>query len=121
MPIKELFVKAIKSIAYKKGIILSDSGIVLYNILCDHRSLSEKNNWKLKTGEYYIKLSYERIMEIIKHARATVAKLLKELEDAGLIRRIRRGQGKCNLIIVNIPADPKEVPTKKSEFEEKAI
>lgn len=121
MPIKELFVKAIKSITYKKGIILSDSGIVLYNILCDHRSLSEKNNWKLKTGEYYIKLSYERIMEIIKHARATVAKLLKELEDAGLIRRIRRGQGKCNLIIVNIPADPKEVPTKKSEFEEKAI
>lgn len=69
MPIKELFVKAIKSIAYKKEIILSDSGIVLYNILCDHRSLSEKNNWKLKTGEYYIKLSYERIMEIIKHAR----------------------------------------------------
>lgn len=38
-----------------------------------------------------------------------------------MIRRIRRGQGKCNLIIVNIPADPKEVPTKKSEFEEKAI
>ena len=39
MPIKELFVKAIKSIAYKKEIILSDSGIVLYNILCDHLSL----------------------------------------------------------------------------------
>lgn len=121
MSVKELFVKAIKSIAYKKGIVLSDSGIVLYNILCDHRSLSVKNNWKLKTGEYYVKLSYERIMEIVKHARATVAKLLKELEDAGLIRRIRRGQGKCNLIIVNIPADPEEPPSKRSEFEKKAF
>ena len=51
-----------------------------------------------------IKVRTDTIAEDLGVSRQTVQKHLNVLETMGLIRRIRRGQGKCNIIVLNLKA-----------------
>ena len=72
----------------------------LYGLMLDRMSLSVKNGWLDKQGRVYIIFTVREIMEALCCADNKATKLMRELENCGLIERRRRGLGKANLIYV---------------------
>ncbi len=80
---------------------ISAEAKVLYGILLDRMSLSQKNGWLDDTDRVYIIFTTQDIMDAIDCADQKATKLLSELEQkTGLIERKRQGLGKPNLIYV---------------------
>ena len=74
---------------------------VLYGCMMDRQGLSQKNGWHDELGRTYIYFTIEDICEELRVSRKKAVAMLSELEDkAGLIRRVRQGQGKPNRIYV---------------------
>lgn len=84
---------------------LSQGAMLLYGILLDRRSLSERNDWKDKSGDVFVYCTLETIQVMLKCAHQKAAKLLTELEQAGLIRRKIQGLGRpAKIYVVDISA-----------------
>ena len=80
---------------------ISAEAKVLYGILLDRMSLSQKNGWFDDADRVYIIFTMDEIMRAIGCAVQKAAKLLCELDEkSGLIERKRQGLGKPNLIYV---------------------
>lgn len=79
---------------------LSTDAKTLYGILLDRMSLSAKNNWLDKQGRVFIIYTVQEVQDSLGCADKKATKLLRELENFGLIERRRRGLGKPNLIYV---------------------
>lgn len=80
---------------------ISAEAKILYGILLDRISLSQKNGWLDKENRVYIIFTVDEIKEAIGCAEQKAVKLMAELENkAGLIERKRQGLGKPNLIFV---------------------
>lgn len=80
---------------------ISAEAKVLYGILLDRMSLSQRNGWLDDADRVYIIFTTQDIMDAIDCADQKATKLLSELEQkAGLIERKRQGLGKPNLIYV---------------------
>lgn len=73
---------------------------MLYGLMLDRLSLSKKNDWHDKARRLYIIYALEQIMEDLACSKPTAEKALDELENAGLIKRVRRGRTLTNLIYV---------------------
>ena len=98
----------IKDEQFKK---LSDSSKILYSLLLNRTSLSAKNGWVDDNGNIYIIYTIEQIMEDLCCAAEKATKVMKELKDIGLIKSIRRGLGKPNLLyVMNFATDLKYNP-----------
>lgn len=67
---------------------LSDSAKLLYGLMLDRMALSVKNGWLDEQNRVYIKYSFSGIMEDLNCAREKASKLLKELEEIGLIWKV---------------------------------
>lgn len=93
---------------------ISAEAKILYGILLDRMTLSQKNGWLDEQNRVYIIFTLEEVMEAIGCADNKATKLLSELDSkAGLIERKRQGLGKPNLIfiknfIVDRPVDNSE-------------
>ena len=79
---------------------LSTDARTLYGILLDRMSLSAKNNWLDEQGRVYIIYTVREVQESLCCAEHKAVKLFRELEQADLIERKRRGLGRPNLIYV---------------------
>ena len=79
---------------------LSSDAKTLYGILLDRMSLSVKNGWLDKQGRVFIIFTIEDVKRALCCADNKATKLLRELEEFGLIERKRRGQGKPSLVYV---------------------
>ena len=89
---------------------------ILYGILLDRMSLSQRNGWLDELGRVYIIFTVEEIMEALGCQNQKVSKLMCELEKkCGLIERKRQGLGKPNLIYVKNFIDNLESQIKKCE------
>ena len=86
---------------------LSTDAKTLYGILLDRMSLSVKNGWLDGQGRVYIIFPVQEVMDALGCADNKATKLFRELENAGLVERKRRGLGKPNLIYVKNFADPR--------------
>ena len=83
---------------------LSTDARTLYGILLDRMSLSAKNGWLDEQGRVYIIYTVREVQESLCCAEHKAVKLFRELEQADLIERKRRGLGKPSLIYVkNFP------------------
>lgn len=78
---------------------LSDSAKLLYGLMLDRMSLSVRNGWFDEKERVYIKYSFSAIMEDLNCAKEKASKLMKELEDIGLIWRVSQ-IGRANVIYV---------------------
>ena len=89
---------------------LSTDAKTLYGILLDRMSLSVKNEWFDKQGRVFIIFTIEDVKRTLRCADNKVTRLLRELENFGLIERKRRGQGKpCLVYVKNFSSEsPKE-------------
>ena len=79
---------------------LSTDAKILYGILLDRMSLSAKNGWRDEQGRVFIIFTVENVKRALCCADNKAIKLLRELEDFGLIERKRRGLGKPSLVYV---------------------
>lgn len=79
---------------------ISTEGKVLYGLLLDRVSLSMENGWIDDEGRVYIIFTLTTIRQAMNCAEKSAIKYLTELEEFGLIERIRQGFGKPALIYV---------------------
>lgn len=86
---------------------LSTDGKVLYGHLLDRVSLSRENGWIDENGHVYIIFTLASIQKAMSCSDKTATKYLTELEEFGLIERVRRGQGKPTIIYVKNFSDSK--------------
>ena len=80
--------------------LLSTDAKTLYGILLDRMSLSARNGWLDKAGRVFIIYTVQEVQDSLGCADKKATKLLRELEEYGLIERKRRGLGKPDLIYV---------------------
>ena len=79
---------------------LSTDARTLYGILLDRMSLSAKNGWLDEQGRVYIIYTVREVQESLCCAEHKAVKLFRELEQADLLERKRRGLGRPSLIFV---------------------
>ena len=70
---------------------LSTDAKTLYGILLDRMSLSARNGWLDKAGRVFIIYTVQEVQDSLGCADKKATKLLRELEEYGLIERKRRG------------------------------
>ena len=63
---------------------------ILYCLLLDRMQLSQKNGWKDKAGQTYIIYTQNEIMKDLSCSSRSVTRMLKDLEEAGMIARKRQ-------------------------------
>ena len=86
--------------------LLSTDAKTLYGILLDRMSLSAKNGWLDEQNRVFIIFTIEDVKRSLCCADNKATKLLRELEEFGLIERKRRGLGRPSLVYVkNFSAD----------------
>jgi len=79
---------------------LSNDSKLLYSLFLQRTSLSRKNGWKDEEGRVYIIYQITEIMDELNCWREKATKLMKELKEIGLIKTIRQGLTKPNIIYV---------------------
>ena len=87
----------IKDVKFKK---MSDSVKIAYSLMLNRTSLSAKNGWLDEHGRVYIIYTIEEIMSDLNCGKEKAVKVMKDLREIGLIKTIRRGLTKPNLIYV---------------------
>lgn len=73
---------------------------LLYALMLDRVTLSVKNGWVDSKGRVYISFPLAEIEDKLHVASQKASRLLKALEKAGLIERVRQGLGKPDRIYV---------------------
>lgn len=99
---------------YKK---LSSDAKFLYTLMLDRHQLSVQNNWKDKDGNTYIIFTINSIKEIMGCGKTKAIKLLNELRNPliGLIKTVRQGLNKPNLIYVKNIIPTKTISENKED------
>ena len=100
---------------YLRKLVFSDVSTdakVLYGLLLDQMSLSIENRWIDGNNRVYIIYTVQRVCAYLGCKKDKALKLLAELDvetGIGLIERVKRGQGKSDIIYVKnfeVAADP---------------
>ena len=91
---------------------ISTEGTVLYGLLLDRVSLSRDNGWIDDEGRVYIIFTLTSIREAMNCSEKSAIKYLSELEEFGLIERIKQGLGKPALIYVKNFLDQQNLQVK---------
>lgn len=100
---------------------LSVGAMVLYALLLDRQSLSERNGWRDAQGRTFVYFTQEAVAEVLDCGQRKAASMLRELEAAGLIARKRMGQGHPTRIYVaagdgpSAPEAPPSEPAQKAD------
>ena len=77
---------------------VSTDAKMLYGLLLDRLSLSEKNDWKDEHGRVYQYFTIHQAQELLHFGHEKVCRLFAELDAADLIERRRQGQGQPHLL-----------------------
>ena len=79
---------------------LSAEAKILYGLIMDRISLSRENGWIDENGHVYVYYTVSNVEKALNCCKNTACKLLKELEDFGLIERKKQGLCKPAIIYV---------------------
>ena len=85
---------------------LSHTARLLYGLLLDRSTLSQKNGWQDSEGRTYIVYPVSEITETLDKGSTAIKSALNELDAAGLLVRERRGFSAPNRLYVKIPQMP---------------
>ena len=81
---------------------ISQSAKILYALLLNRATLSQKNNWFDESGRVYIMYAIEDMAKELHKSKTTVKAALYELEQADLLERKRLDFGKPNVILLKM-------------------
>ena len=82
---------------------LSHTAKLLYTLLLDRATLSQKNNWIDTQGHIYVIYPLSRLAKDLGCCISSVTRSFSELEDAQLVERIRSGFSKPSRILLKVP------------------
>lgn len=103
---------------------LSDEATLHYSRLLNRTSLSRKNGWFDEENRAYIIYTLEEMEQTTKYSASKCVKIMKELTSFGLIERVKRGQGKPDIIYVKDLMHPFENgsnPDKPTDFQKTEV
>ena len=86
---------------------LSHTAKLLYTLLLDRATLSQKNNWVDKRGFVYVIFPISSLSEALRCSTMSIKRALHSLEDADLIERRRGRITVPNSIFVKVPTEQK--------------
>lgn len=76
---------------------------LLYGFLLNRTMLSQKSGWVSEDGNVYVIYTIKQMADDLDRSERTVKTALRELENAGLITRVRQGWNQANRIFLQIP------------------
>ena len=85
---------------------ISHTAKLLYALLLDRSTLSQKNGWQDSEGRTYIVYPIAEIAEMLDKGCTTIKGALNELDAAGLLERRRTGFSAANRLYVKVPPIP---------------
>ena len=94
---------------------LPSTALVLYSILMDRGTLSQKNGYMDEEGWVFVIYPVEELGEKLCLCPTAVNRNLRELEGAGLIRRTRPEGNIASRIYLSLPAGSKNVPSQEQK------
>ena len=109
-----------KLIRDKQFRTISSDAKILYGLLLDRMTLSQKNGWLDEEGRIYIIYTIEEIAEELYCSKRKAIQLMNELDirdGIGLIRRKRQGMGRPNLIYVMNFNSPEEAAMESEDYD----
>ena len=82
---------------------LSNTAKLLYTLLLDRATLSQKNNWVDEHGRIYVIYPLSHLSKDLRCSISSVTRAFSELENAQLVERIRSGFSKPSRILLKVP------------------
>ena len=76
---------------------------LLYALLLGRTQLSQKSGWVSEDGDVYVIYTIRQMANDLNRSERTVKAALAELENAGLIIRVRQGWNRANRIFLQLP------------------
>ena len=86
---------------------LSHTAKLLYTLLLDRATLSQKNNWMDERGFVYVIFPLSSLSDALRCSTMSIKRALRSLEDADLIERRRNRITVPNSIFVKVPTTQK--------------
>jgi hypothetical protein len=84
---------------------LSMTAKVVYALLLNRMTLSQKNDWIDEWGRVYIVYPIDNLAKAMHKSRSTVKYALNELSQCGLLERHSNGFGTANMLYVKLPQE----------------
>ena len=82
---------------------LSHTAKLLYTLLLDRATLSQKNNWIDAQGRIYVVYPLSNLAKDLGCSISSITRAFAELENAQLVERIRSGFSKPSRILLKVP------------------
>ena len=82
---------------------LSHTAKLLYTLLLDRATLSQKNNWMDAQGRIYVVYPLSKLSKDLRYSLSSITRAFAELENAQLVERVRSGFSKPSRILLKIP------------------
>ena len=82
---------------------ITQTAKLLYALLLDRTTLSQKNGWQDEAGRTYIIFPVTAIIDALDKSPSTIKEALNELDRAGLLERKRQGFSTANRLYVKLP------------------
>ena len=79
---------------------ISPAACLAYHKLLKRTALSIKNGWFNNEGQAYVICTIPDLMKMLNIGRGKACDILQELENSGLLKKVRQGQGKPTLIFM---------------------
>lgn len=76
---------------------------LLYALLLNRTMLSQKNDWVSEDGNVFVIYTIKQMADDLNRSEKTVKNALNELQNAGLITRVRQGWNRANRIFLHLP------------------
>lgn len=89
--------------------------------LLDRTALSAKNKWTDEDGKVYVFFTQDEAKEKLNIGTGKATKIFSELDEIGLIIRIRQGQGNpCKIYVMNFAKPLSQAQTSENQKSEKS-
>ena len=82
---------------------ISQTAKLLYALLLDRTTLSQRNGWQDDQGRTFIVYPIAEIAEMLDKGQTAIKAALNELDAAGLLERKRAGFSAANRLYVKLP------------------
>ena len=82
---------------------LSHTAKLLYTLLLDRATLSQKNNWMDMQGRIYVIYPLSNLAKDLGCSISSITRSFSELENADLVERVRGGFSKPSRILLKVP------------------
>ena len=82
---------------------LSHTAKLLYTLLLDRATLSQKNNWTVAQGRIYVLYPLSSLAKDLRCSISSITRAFPELENAQLAKHVRSGFSKPSRILLKVP------------------